>query len=287
MYPSDQLLVVCGKDVIMKKIGIFDSGYGGLTVFNSIRRELPQYDYIYLGDNARAPYGTRSFDIVYAYTLQAVEKLFDMGAELVILACNTASAKALRNIQQRDLPRIAPEKRVLGIIRPSAEVIGQYSHTQHVGIFGTSGTVDSGSYPIEIGKIWPHINVHQQACPMWVPLVENNEYDSDGADYFVKKYVMQLMAQSDKIDTIMLACTHFPMLQNKIKQYLPSGVQLLSQGDIVAASLADYLIRHTEIESKLSKNGQVKFYTTENPTKFSQTAQLFFGENIEVENINL
>ena len=271
----------------MKKIGIFDSGYGGLTVFQSIRQQLPQYDYIYLGDNARAPYGTRSFDIVYEYTLQAVRKLFDMDAELIILACNTASAKALRNIQQKDLPLIAPHKRVLGIIRPSAEVIGQYSHSQHVGILGTQGTVDSNSYPIEIGKIWPNISVHQQACPMWVPIVENNEYNNDGADYFVKKYVDQLLAQSAQIDTIMLACTHFPMLLKKIRQYVPEHVQVLCQGDIVATSLADYLTRHTEIECQLSKNGTVQFFTTENATKFCDTAKIFFSGELHIEKIAL
>lgn len=271
----------------MGKIGIFDSGYGGLTVFQAIRHQLPQYDYIYLGDNARAPYGTRSFDIVYAYTLQAVKKLFEMGAELVILACNTASAKALRNIQQKDLPNIDPAKRVLGIIRPSAEVIGQYSTTKYVGIFGTPGTVDSGSYPIEIGKIWPNVKVYQQACPMWVPLVENNEYENDGADYFVQKYITELLSKSSKIDTILLACTHFPMLIKKIEQYLPQNIQLISQGDIVAKSLCDYLVRHTELEQKLSKNNMVEFFTTENAQKFCETASIFFNEQLLVKNIIL
>ncbi len=271
----------------MKKIGIFDSGYGGLTVFQSIRQQLPQYDYIYLGDNARAPYGTRSFDIVYEYTLQAVRKLFDMGAELIILACNTASAKALRNIQQKDLPLISNQKRVLGIIRPSAEIIGQYSKSGHVGILGTQGTVDSNSYPIEIGKIWPAVSVHQQACPMWVPIVENNEYNNDGADYFVKKYIDQLLSQSAQIDTIMLACTHFPMLLKKIRRYVPAQVQVLCQGDIVASSLANYLTRHADMEHNLSKNGTVQFFTTENAAKFCDTAKIFFSGELYVEKIVL
>lgn len=270
-----------------KKIGIFDSGYGGLTVFEAIRRQMPQYDYVYLGDNARAPYGTRSFDIVYEYTLQAVKRLFDLGAELVILACNTASAKALRNIQQKDLPLIDSEKRVLGVIRPSVEAIGNYTKSRHVGIMGTQGTVDSNSYPIEIAKLWQDVSVFQLACPMWVSLVENGEYESDGADYFVKKYVDLLMAQSADIDTVILACTHFPMLLPKIRKYMPENVKLLGQGDLVAASLKDYLSRHAEMERKLSLGGDVKFYTTENASKFCATAKVFFDGDLTVEHISL
>lgn len=270
-----------------KKIGIFDSGYGGLTVFEAIRRKMPQYDYIYLGDNARAPYGTRSFDIVYEYTLQAVRKLFSLDADLVILACNTASAKALRNIQQKDLPAIAPEKRVLGVIRPSVEAIGQFTHSRHIGIFGTQGTVDSNSYPIEIGKMWPDIKVFQQACPMWIPIVENHEFNQPGADYFVKKYADMLMAQSYNIDAVILGCTHFPLLLPKIRQYMPQNITLLSQGDIVAASLKDYLTRHTDMQQRLSQNGSVQFYTTENPTKFNTIARLFFEGDLNVEHIAL
>lgn len=269
------------------KIGIFDSGYGGLTVFDAIRKEMPQYDYIYLGDNARTPYGTRSFDVVYEFTLQCVTKLFDMGAQLVILACNTASAKALRNIQQKDLPRLGADKRVLGVIRPSVEAIGRFTRSRHIGIFGTQGTVDSGSYPIEISKLWNDIKVFQQACPMWVPIVENHEYDQPGADYFVKKYVDSLMAQSPNIDTVILACTHFPILLPKIRQYLPSNVTLLGQGEIVAESLKDYLTRHSEIESKLSQGHSVKFYTTENTEKFCSMARLFFSGPLEVQHISI
>lgn len=268
-------------------IAIFDSGYGGLTVLERIRTLLPDYDYIYLGDNARNPYGTRSFDIVYQYTLQAVKKLIDMGAPLTILACNTASAKALRTIQQNDLPRINSSLRVLGVIRPSVEAIGHYTKTKHIGIFGTPGTVNSESYPIEIAKLWADVKVFQQACPMWVPLVENGEYDKEGADYFVKKYVDQLMAQSDKIDTIILACTHYPLLIDKIRQYLPPYMNILSQGDIVALSLKDYLSRHADIEAKLSKGGTVSFYTTENVDKFESTARIFFDEELSVNSISL
>jgi glutamate racemase len=268
-------------------IAIFDSGYGGLTVLERIRTLLPDYDYIYLGDNARNPYGTRSFEIVYQYTLQAVKKLIDMGAPLTILACNTASAKALRTIQQNDLPRIDASLRVLGVIRPSVEAIGHYTKTKHIGIFGTPGTVNSESYPIEIAKLWADVKVFQQACPMWVPLVENGEYDKEGADYFVKKYVDQLMAQSDKIDTIILACTHYPLLIDKIRQYLPPYMNILSQGDIVALSLKDYLSRHVDIETKLSKGGTVSFYTTENVDKFESTARIFFDEELSVNSISL
>ena len=268
-------------------IAIFDSGYGGLTVLERIRALLPEYDYIYLGDNARNPYGTRSFDIVYQYTLQAVRKLIDMGAPLTILACNTASAKALRTIQQNDLPRINSSLRVLGVIRPSVEAIGHLTKTKHVGIFGTPGTINSQSFPIEIAKLWDEIKVFQQACPMWVPLVENGEYDTAGADYFVKKYIDLLMNQSANIDTIILACTHYPLLIKKIRQYLPSHINIISQGDIVAHSLKDYLSRHTEIDQRLTKNSSIEFFTTESIDKFENTARIFFNNELRVNNISL
>ena len=268
-------------------IAIFDSGYGGLTVLERIRALLPEYDYIYLGDNARNPYGTRSFDIVYQYTLQAVRKLIDMGAPLTILACNTASAKALRTIQQNDLPRINSSLRVLGVIRPSVEAIGHLTKTKHVGIFGTPGTINSQSFPIEIAKLWDEIKVFQQACPMWVPLVENGEYDTAGADYFVKKYIDLLMNQSANIDTIILACTHYPLLIKKIRQYLPSHINIISQGDIVAHSLKDYLSRHTEINQRLTKNSSIEFFTTESIDKFENTARIFFNDELRVNNISL
>lgn len=271
----------------MTPIGVFDSGYGGLTVLSSIRRLLPQYDYVYLGDNARTPYGTRSFDIVYQYTREATRQLFDFGAPLVILACNTASAKALRTIQQCDLPAWNPRNRVLGVIRPSVEAIGLATQSRCVGILGTQGTVDSLSYPMEINKTWADIEVYQQACPMWVPLVENGEFDKPGADYFVEQYTTQLLAQSASIDTIMLACTHYPLLAPKIKQYLPQGVSLLGQGDIVAQSLKDYLSRHTGIEQQLTRGGSVRFFTTESTSKFEYTARLFFSEQLSVENIRV
>ena len=273
----------------MGKIAFFDSGYGGLTIFDAVRRLLPDYDYVYLGDNARAPYGTRSFDVVYQFTLQAVNRLLGLGAELIILACNTASAKALRTIQMNDLPHIDPtgDKRVLGIIRPSVEVLGDYTQSGHVGIMATPGTVTSMSYVIEMAHLWPAVKVFQQACPMWVPLVENGEFDKPGADYFVRQYVSQLMKQSGDIDTIMLACTHFPLLAPKIEEALPRGVRLLSQGQIVANSLQDYLRRHRDLESRLSNKGTVRFYTTESPDKFAGTASLFFSDDIDVEHMDL
>jgi len=268
-------------------IGVFDSGYGGLTVFKSIASLLPQYDYIYLGDNGRAPYGNRSFETVHQYTLECVEWFFKMGCPLVILACNTASAKALRTIQQQDLPRIAPEKRVLGVIRPSAEVIGQYTNSGSVGILGTRGTVNSGSYEIEINKFFPEVKVHQKACPMWVPLVEYGEYRSDGADYFVKKYLDELLSGAPDIDTILLACTHYPLLADKINKYLPAGVKTVSQGPIVANSLAGYLSRHSEIESRVSKTGKMNFYTTDDTADFDNHASVFFGEKVQSEYVHL
>jgi glutamate racemase len=260
-------------------IGIFDSGYGGLTVLKEIIAALPQYDYIYLGDNARAPYGNRSFETVYQYTLQSVQWFFKQNCPLVILACNTASAKALRSIQQNDLTKI-PNKKVLGVIRPTTEVIGQYTQTKKVGILGTTGTIQSNSYPIEINKFYPEISVYQQACPMWVPLIENNEYNSEGANYFIKKYLDSLLSQSPDIDTILLACTHYPLLANKIKQHLPAHIKVLSQGDIVAKSLKDYLARHPEMEQQCSKSSNLSFYTTDDSKDFDIHAAAFFGKKI-------
>jgi len=270
-----------------KPIGVFDSGYGGLTVLKEIVKQLPEYDYIYLGDNARAPYGTRSFETVYEYTLECVQQLFSMGCELVILACNTASAKALRNIQQKDLPRIAPNKRVLGVIRPTTEVVGRYSKTGHVGVLGTTGTVTSNSYPIEIEKLYPNITVHQEACPMWVPLVENNEMETAGADYFIQKNLYSLLSKDKNIDTIILGCTHYPLLISQIKKLLPSEITLLSQGKIVADSLVDYLKRHPEMEEQCSKGGNIKFFTTDSTENFDKAATLFFGKEVKSEHWGL
>ncbi len=260
-------------------IGVFDSGYGGLTVLKEIVKKLPQYDYIYLGDNARAPYGTRSFESVYHYTLECVQWLFAKGCPLVILACNTASAKALRTIQQNDLQKIAPDNRVLGVIRPTTEKIGLYTKSNKVGLLATAGTVLSESYIIETNKFYPGVTVFQQACPMWVPLVENNEYNSPGADYFIENDLKKLLTQSENIDTILLACTHYPLLKNKIQQFLPAGISLLSQGEIVAESLADYLVRHPEMEERCSKQGSINFYTTDSPADFDAHATIFFGRN--------
>jgi glutamate racemase len=268
-------------------IGVFDSGYGGLTVLKELVGRLPDYDYIYLGDNARAPYGNRSFETVYQYTLQSVQWLFDQGCPLVVLACNTASAKALRTIQQLDLPRIAPDHRVLGVIRPTTEVVGQYSVSGKVGVLATRGTVLSESYPIEIAKFFPDVEVFQQPCPLWVPLIENNEHDKPGADYFVKTYVNQLMARCAEIDTIVLACTHYPLLKDKIAAALPAGSNLISQGEIVAESLADYLQRHPEMESRLSKTAQVRFYTTDSTEDFDAHASIFYGQNLRSNHVQL
>lgn len=261
-------------------IGIFDSGYGGLTVLKEIKSLLPQYDYIYLGDNARAPYGTRSFDTVYQYTLQCVQWFFKQDCPLVVLACNTASAKALRTIQQNDLPLMYPGKRVLGVIRPTTETIGNYTKNNKVGILGTNGTVQSNSYPIEIAKFFPEVNVYQQACPMWVPLIENNEYNSPGADYFIDKNIRQLLSQSPDIDTVLLACTHYPLLLEKLKQFVPATTTILSQGEIVARSLADYLNRHSALEEKCTKNGRLGFYTTDSAEDFDNHAVNFFGKPV-------
>ncbi len=269
-------------------IGIFDSGYGGLTVFREIEALLPQYDYLYLGDNARAPYGPRSFETVYEYTWQAVQWFFQQGCPLVILACNTASAKALRSIQQNNLPESEdPSRRVLGVIRPTAEVIGANSKSRKIGVLGTSGTIKSESYPIEIAKFWPEVTVVQQACPMWVPLIENNEHTGPGADYFVEKYLDSLFTREQDIDTILLGCTHYPLLIPKIEKYLPSGVSLISQGSIVAESLTDYLSRHPEMEKRLSKSGNRVFFTTDDPADFEQHAGIFFGKNISASMVHL
>lgn len=268
-------------------IGVFDSGYGGLTVLRQLINQLPQYDYLYLGDNARAPYGTRSFKTVHKYTLECVQWFFSQGCHLVILACNTASAKALRTIQQNDLPKISASKRVLGVIRPTAEMIGTITKSQHIGVLATKGTVLSNSYPIEINKFFPGVNVWQQACPMWVPLIENNEYEKPGADYFVQQCVEQLLQQSISIDVVVLACTHYPLLSNKIQQYLPTGTTLLSQGEIVAKSLEDYLLRHPEMEEQCSKNGQRIFCTTDSAVDFDKQATAFFGKAIHSKHVSI
>lgn len=272
---------------VQQPIGVFDSGYGGLTILKELVNTLPQYDYLYMGDNARAPYGPRSFDTVYQYTLQSVKWFFDQGCELVILACNTASAKALRTIQQKDLAGIDPNKRVLGVIRPTTEVIGQYSRSGAVGILGTTGTILSESYPIEIAKFFPTLKVYQEACPMWVPLIENNEYDKPGADYFVQQHLDRLFKQSSSIDTLLLACTHYPLLIDKIKAFAPAGTTILSQGNIVAASLKEYLERHPEMEQRCSKQGTRTFYTTDSVVDFDNHASIFFGENLQSRHLEL
>lgn len=268
-------------------IGVFDSGYGGLTILKEIRRIMPQYSYLYLGDNARAPYGTRSFDVVYRFTLEAVTALFAMGCPLVILACNTASAKALRNIQQHDLPGMEPGLRVLGVIRPTAEKIQSLSDNGHVGILGTEGTVSSCSYDMEIAKISPEFKVSSKACPMWVPLVENNEATGEGADYFVEKYVGELLAKDSDIDTIVLACTHYPILYPKIRKAVPGNIKVVKQGEIVAESLKDYLKRHPEMEERLERGGECRYLTTENPEKFTGLASIFLDEKVDVSHIDL
>ena len=268
-------------------IGIFDSGYGGLTILNAIRNRLPQYDYLYLGDNARAPYGPRSFNIVYRFTLEAVKYLFEQGCNLVILACNTASAKALRTIQQNDLPNIDPSKRVLGVIRPTVEKIGEISKTGNIGILGTAGTVQSQSYDIEIEKLHPSFKVFSQSCPLWVPLVENLEAHNEGADYFVEKYINQLLTQSSDIDSIILGCTHYPILIDNIKKFTPQHINIVEQGGIVADSLADYLSRHPEMDIRCSKNGECTYLTTEDEDKFNNMASVFLNEQINSKHINL
>ena len=268
-------------------IGVFDSGYGGLTILDKIREVLPEYDYIYLGDNARAPYGTRSFEVVYEFTRQAVNKLFDMGCHLVILACNTASAKALRSIQMNDLPGIDPARRVLGVIRPTVECVGEISKNQHIGVLATAGTIRSESYPLEIHKLFPEIQVSGTACPMWVSLVENNESQDEGADYFIRKYIDQLLSKDPQIDTVILGCTHFPILLPKIRQYIPEHINVIAQGEYVAESLKDYLKRHPEMDAKCTKNGNCQFYTTEAEEKFSESASTFLKQQISVKHITL
>ena len=268
-------------------IGVFDSGYGGLTILDKIREVLPEYDYIYLGDNARAPYGTRSFEVVYEFTRQAVSKLFDMGCHLVILACNTASAKALRSIQMNDLPNIDPARRVLGVIRPTVECIGNITQNQHIGILATAGTVKSESYPLEIHKLFPDIQVSGVACPMWVSLVENNESQNEGTDYFIRKYIDQLLTKDPQIDTVILGCTHFPILLPKIRQYIPEHISVISQGEYVAQSLKDYLRRHPEMDAKCTKNWNCSFYTTEAEEKFTESASTFLQQQIRVKHITL
>ena len=269
-------------------IGVFDSGLGGLTVMKEIVRLLPEYDYHYLGDSARAPYGTKDFNTVYEYTLQAVKWFFAQGCPLVILACNTASAKALRNIQQKDLPHMAPENRVLGVIRPTTEVIGDYTTSNHIGILGTQGTVDSGSYVIEIGKSFPEVNVHQQACPDWVPLVESGDYlNQEIADPIILDCLTKLGEQSPRIDTILLACTHYPLLYPRIRYMLPNHIQVVAQGEIVAESLASYLKRHPKMEERLSKNGRLLFSTTGSELEFGKAASMFWGSTIAAERVSL
>ncbi len=267
-------------------IGIFDSGYGGLTILSKIREQLPDYDYIYLGDNARAPYGTRSFDVVYKYTLECVERLFAMGCRLVILACNTASAKALRSIQQHDLPRIDPDRRVLGIIRPTVEALGRKTRNRHVGLLATPGTVQSQSYPLEIKKLYPDIQLSSEACPMWVPLIENNEYNNEGADYFIRKNLRSLLAADPRIDTLILGCTHYPILEAKIRRLLPAAITLLTQGAITARSLEDYLRRHPEMDARCTKQGSCRYLTTESVEKFSQSASVFLKEEIRAKQLD-
>lgn len=268
-------------------IGVFDSGYGGLTILRAFRQVLPQYDYLYLGDNARAPYGTRSFDIVYRFTLQAVKELFARGCRLVILACNTASAKALRTIQQNDLPNIDPMRRVLGVIRPTVEVLGDLTKSRHVGLFATPGTVRSQSYRLEVEKLYPGMQLTGLACPMWVPLVENNEAEGPGADYFVRKYSDALLQADPDIDTVILGCTHYPILYPKIREALPENVKLVAQGDIVATSLADYLRRHPEMEQTLSRGGNAEFLTTERADTFSSMASIFLRHPVTASQITL
>ena len=268
-------------------IGVFDSGYGGLTILHGIRQLLPDYDYIYLGDNARAPYGSRSFDVVYQFTRQAVMKLFESGCQLVILGCNTASAKALRSIQQNDLPKLDTQRRVLGVIRPTAEVIGKLTHSRHVGVLATEGTIKSHSYKLEIQKLWNDVMVTGIPCPLWVPIIENNEADTPGADYFVKKRIDLILERDPQIDTLILGCTHYPILMPKIRKHVPENVQIVAQGEYVAKSLQDYLRRHPDMEQRCTKHGTVRYLTTENPEKFKENAQIFIHEEVNVEHVDL
>lgn len=271
----------------MGPIGVFDSGYGGLTILSELREKLPQYDYLYLGDNARAPYGTRSFDVVYEFTLQAVQELFDRGCHLVILACNTASAKALRTIQQKDLPTIDPNKRVLGVIRPSAEIIGSITRSNHIGVLATPGTVNSNSYVIEIGHFSPEATVVQHACPMWVPLIENNEHETEAGREFIRMDIEEILSKDNQIDTLVLGCTHYPMVKSYIESIVPSHVKVVAQGKIIAESLDDYLTRHPEIESKCKKDGQIAYLTSENPEEFNRNATTFVKEKVESSHVSL
>ncbi len=269
-------------------IGVFDSGYGGLTILSAIRKLLPEYDYVYLGDNARSPYGTRSFDVINDFTLQAVRYLFSEGCPLVILACNTASAKALREIQQKYLPTSEdPSRRVLGVIRPTAEVVGNVTETKHIGIMATPGTISAQSYEVELAKLFPDVSVHGQACPMWVPLVEYGESNGEGADFFVQKYLNELLEQDKQIDSIVLACTHYPLLRPKIEQYLPEGITLLSQGELVATSLKDYLNRHPEMNDRLTQGGSIRYLTTECPDKFGDLASIFVDEEVNATRVKI
>lgn len=268
-------------------IGVFDSGYGGLTILSKIRESLPQYDYIYLGDNARTPYGTRSFEIVYQFTLQAVTKLFEMGCHLVILACNTASAKALRSIQINDLPHLDPQRRVLGVIRPTVECIGNLTQSRHIGVLATAGTIRSESYPMEVHKLFPDIKVSGEACPLWVPLVENNEAQGEGADYFVRKHIDRLLAADSRIDTVILGCTHYPLLLPKIRQYMPADIHIVAQGELVAESLKDYLHRHPEMDARCTRGGNCRYCTTEAEEKFSESASTFLNQAVSVQKVVL
>lgn len=270
-----------------KPIGVFDSGYGGLTILSSLKARLPQYDFLYLGDNARAPYGPRSFDVVFEFTLQAVDYLFAQGCELVILACNTASAKALRTIQQQVLPQKYPGKRVLGVIRPTSEIIGNFSRSKHIGVIATEGTIKSESYCIEIGKFFPEVTVNQYACPIWVPLIENALHETEGGKWFIRRDMDILLQQDPKIDTILLGCTHYPLVSEVIREHIPSHIRVISQGDIIAESLEDYLQRHGEIEVNCSKNGKIEFLTTENAEDFSRKASQFFKESVQAKHIRL
>ena len=275
------------NDIKRAPIGVFDAGFGGLTILRDIRRVLPQYDYLFVGDNARAPYGTRSRELVYEFTLQAVKHLFAQGCHLIILACNTASAEALRTIQQQDLPTLAPDRRVLGVVRPTVEHVGSQTRTGHIGVFGTPGTIASRSYNIEIEGMYPNFKVHGHACPMWVPLVENRESGNDGADYFVKKDIDLLMNECPDIDTVILGCTHYPLLIDKINRYKPQGLNVIQQGPIVADSLADYLQRHPEIERHCSRGGTCQYFTTEDPDHFSPLASVFVNERVDAHRIIL
>ena len=268
-------------------IGVFDSGYGGLTILSKIREALPEYDYMYLGDNARTPYGTRSFEIVYEFTLEAVTKLFEMGCHLVILACNTASAKALRSIQINDLPHLDPARRVLGVIRPTVESIDGITRSRHVGVLATAGTIKSESYPLEVHKLFPDIRVTGEACPLWVPLVENNEAQGDGTDYFIRKYIDELLAKDKEIDTVILGCTHYPLLLPKIKKYMPVHITTVTQGELVAESLKDYFHRHPEIDTQCTKGGTCIYYTTEAEEKFIESASTVLNEEVTVQRISL